>query len=323
MASPQPTAIIGRRAPATTTPDWVYLSDVSQGAKETYRTLKMFAETFAGTGSDEPFPAQALVGKLIKRSQGAVSGYVQELRVLGAVDSVPRAEAGGKLQYRVHETAPDGYTGPLSLLDWLARDAAANANATEGNVGPAAAANVAATNAANVGHRGADERRANVAAANATNAAPANGATLAATQTATAADEHPHLAALGRLLSAAEALGMDAEDASFHRKLTGRLLPMLEDGWREDELRKLITEDLGGADKKLYVALAHLRDAADRQTRLANRPAPRQGGPRCDKGLGHEIYPADRCQECAINTRDEAARAEREAARQLAAVQAG
>lgn len=304
MTSPQDTVILGRRAGQTTTPDWIKLVKISSQARDVYGILRMHMETFVGSGED-PFPAQELIAAIVGCSQSAVSRYVKELVGVGAVETTRRKVPGGGLQYRLHETPPEGYTGPTTLAEFIPLYRAARAANAATNDAPANDANVPPAADANV-RRPAPT---NVVPTNGTVVRQTNGETFAGTNAATQTANVPaNDPALDRLLDAAEKLGMFAEDPSGHRKLTARLRPMLAAGWREDDLHKLVTEDLGGADKRIWLALRHLADAEERRVRTAQHKtaAPKETGPKCDKGLGHELYPADNCQECKIIEREEA-----------------
>lgn len=321
MASSQPTAVIVDRPPHTTTPDWVHLSDASIGARETYTLLKIFAEEFASLGRDEPVSAQSMLAEALGKSQSTVSGYVQELRVLGAIETQVHRGAGGGLIYRIRASAPEGYTGPTTLVEFLVRRrarlaAAANAEATNvadagaTNVAPANGTNVRAANGTNVAPRQTGSRSANVATTNGHNVGPTNGETLAnangATPTTNGAANHPFLPVIARLLDAAEELGMWIEDPSGHRKMTAKLLPMLEDGFPEPELHRLITTNLGGGDTKIAIAMTHLNDAARRGWHAPKASVPRQIADPCRKGEGHDRFPADDCRDCRLEAREDA-----------------
>lgn len=316
MASSQPTArFIDDRVPHTTSADWVHVSNVSPGAKEVYHLLTVFAESFHAAHRDEPTTAQATVAEVLCMSQPWVSARVKELRDLGAVETIPFKGPGGGYIYGIRRNPPEGYTGPVTLADRLLRrpaanDAAAIANDGEGSVRPAARTNGATTNAPNDERRRADERSANAAPTNGTNVRAAFGETFAGTNDAPRttnepADDGPFAEAVASLLAEAEEVGMFEEDATAPRKLRAKIIPLLEAGHTVSVIRKEMIENLGGAEKRIAVAMTRLTDLSFRRPRRA--PAQRQGGPRCDKGLGHDTYPADNCLECKINARDEAA----------------
>lgn len=325
MASPQDTVILGRQAGQTTTPDWITLTRVSSQAKDVYKILRMHVETFAGSGLD-PFPAQELIAAIMGCSQGAVSRYVKELVDIGAVETARRRVSGGGLQYRLHLTPPEGYTGPTTLAEYiptyLAAKAAANATKANGesNVGPTNATNVPPTNAPNVVPRQTNARQANVAPTNGTNVRGTNGETFGATNGATrstnanANDAGPHADAFASLLKDAEQAGILVDDISATRKLRSKLLPMLKAGYPVGQLRAAML-DIAGANSKIAVSLTKLDDLAAARRRdeaiKANAAADRPPVEKCAKpGPGHNLWPADNCQECAANERDERLRAE-------------
>lgn len=308
MAPSQPTALVVDRAHHTSTPDWVRVSGVSVGAKEVYNQLVMFAETYAGQHRDEPVAAQAMLAEVLGMSQSWVSARVKELRELGAVETRPFKGPGGGLIYAIRKNPPEGYAGPKSLVEYFERRAANGAvdkrtEATDANGAPTNDANVPPAAAANVGRK----RSANVPAAAAANVRPTNGETFAgtkgATQTANAGDvEHPELAPI---LDAAEAHGMAAEDPAALRKLRAKLVPLLAAGVRPQELHHAVVGNLGGAGKKIAVALANLNDLKARADRARSHPAPAPSGPMCDKGGAHNQYRADNCKECKIEEIEE------------------
>jgi hypothetical protein len=306
MTSPQDLVLLGRPGGQTTFPEWITLAGASPQAQTVYKILRMHLDTFVGSGED-PFPAQELIAAIMKCSQSAVSRYIKELVDLGAVETTRRKVPGGGLQYRLHQTPPPGYTGPTTLAEFIPSYLAAKADANgeakgEANVESTNGTDAPAANAPIVAPSRPAKAKANGAATNGTTVARTNGQPLPTVNGATPTVEaDANDDTLGRLLSAADDLGMFDDDVSVRPKMTSRLRSMITDGWVERELHKLVTENLGGADNRGYVALRHLRDAQDRQVRVAKRQAEQPpAGPMCTKGGAHARYRANNCTECRI-----------------------
>lgn len=107
----------GRRAlPFTYVHDWVALSGISPAAICLYMILRMHVYDKSGTRTCGT--RQEDLALMMGLSEGTkVSRYLKELVALSAVDVV-RWGSPGRNKYVVHETPPDGYTGPVSIADW-------------------------------------------------------------------------------------------------------------------------------------------------------------------------------------------------------------
>lgn len=110
----------GRRAPFTQLGDWVALSGISSHAKALYWHLSMHLNM--ERGDFEVWPSRAALAEWlgIKKVAG-IDRYLDELTQLGAIETHRRRYMGGmraRNRYIIHQTPPDGYTGPRSLSEW-------------------------------------------------------------------------------------------------------------------------------------------------------------------------------------------------------------
>jgi len=107
----------GRRAaPFTYVHDWVPLSGVDPEAKCLYNILRMYV--FDKTGTRTCGPRQDDLALMMNLSRGdKLSKWFKQLVKLGAIEvtawGLPRRN-----KYRVHETPPPDYTGPLTIKEW-------------------------------------------------------------------------------------------------------------------------------------------------------------------------------------------------------------
>lgn len=107
----------GRRAaPFTYVHDWVPLSGVDPQAKALYNILRMYV--FDKTGRQTCGPRQDDLALMMGVPRGdKLSPWFKQLVALGAIEVIawglPRRN-----KYRVHETPPPDYTGPLTIAEW-------------------------------------------------------------------------------------------------------------------------------------------------------------------------------------------------------------
>ena len=107
----------GRRAaPFTYVHDWVPLSGIDPEAKCLYNILRM--HVFDKTGTQTCGPRQDDLALMMGVSRAdKLSPWFKQLAKLGAIEIIawglPRRN-----KYRVHETPPPGYTGPLTIKEW-------------------------------------------------------------------------------------------------------------------------------------------------------------------------------------------------------------
>lgn len=110
---------VGRRAlPFTYVHDWVTLSPASPAARCLYNILRMFVYDKSGTMTCGP--RQEELAMMMGLSEASKVGrYLRELEAMEAVNTV-RWGNPARNKYIVHETPPDGYTGPVSVAQWRA-----------------------------------------------------------------------------------------------------------------------------------------------------------------------------------------------------------
>lgn len=107
----------GRRAlPFTYVHDWVALSDASPLAKFLYVILRMYVYDKSGTRTAGPRQEDLALMMGLPRGD-KVSPFLRELEKLGAIETF-RWGIPARNKYRVHETPPEDYTGPVSIAEW-------------------------------------------------------------------------------------------------------------------------------------------------------------------------------------------------------------
>lgn len=113
--------VAGRRwTPHTQVADWVSMSAVKPGAKSLYTILCLHLFVHGGNGICQP-NKEALAIMLGRLSKGsAIDTYLKDLVKLGAVTIRQVTSASGTRRnvYAVHQTPPDGYTGPVTIKEF-------------------------------------------------------------------------------------------------------------------------------------------------------------------------------------------------------------
>ncbi|MEJ2886111.1 helix-turn-helix domain-containing protein [Actinomycetospora aeridis] len=103
----------GRRFPYSTVGDWVALSEVSHLATRVYWLLRMHCNR--ARGDERAWPSQRTLAALARTKKADTVGQaIRELTELGAVEvTVVRTPTGRRNIYTVHESPPEGYSGPV------------------------------------------------------------------------------------------------------------------------------------------------------------------------------------------------------------------
>lgn len=114
--------IAGRRAPYSQLGDWVMLSGASAQACKLYWIY--VAHINRSRGDNRVWPKREDLAELLGSSVDTVDRYNKELSKLGALDIIARRYSNNlraRNAYRVHETPPAGYAGPLGLSDFYSK----------------------------------------------------------------------------------------------------------------------------------------------------------------------------------------------------------
>jgi hypothetical protein len=118
----------GRTKIATTdSPDWIHLSGISATACALYMKIAMHVNV--RRGDQEAYPSLESLALMMGLGRGdRLSKYLKELESIDAITR-RRVGAGGpgnraRNVYRVNETPPPDYAGPLNIAEWYERNSA-------------------------------------------------------------------------------------------------------------------------------------------------------------------------------------------------------
>lgn len=115
--------VLGRRAPFAMVADWVGLADIPSQASRLYWIYVMHLNR--SRGDQRAWPTRRSLAKLLNvDGLRTVDRSNKILSELGAIDVHERwvaPKVRGANLVVVHETPPEGYTGPVSLEDFYRR----------------------------------------------------------------------------------------------------------------------------------------------------------------------------------------------------------